>query len=374
MSTSSELSTTTIHSLADTIVTLPYQLGYRPVASLVMMCLRNAADRPPGVPTHTQRGSVVMTARIDLAPVEDHPDVLVALEPALARRDTDLLVLVAFEDGAAAPHDARALLSEVQTLAGAHGVAVVAQARVRGSAWTPADRADGSDHWQQLPQEADVRAVSDYVLAGRAPARDRRALEEVLDPVDHALAREVSRRFESLPQPRDGADRHREAAMTRAAATIGLVVRWTGTGPPELSTDDLVLTTLALDDVRFRDAVLQCLTTCLPVCEQDGERDRADSSQAVGPDPLDLLVSRELQHDGDLSSAACFRLARAAAYIPRTRSAAWLTLVGYLAWRVGEGALANIAIVAARGVDPDYPLAQLVDLALRGAVRPPAPV
>lgn len=72
--------------------------------------------------------------------------------------------------------------------------------------------------------------------------------------------------------------------------------------------------------------------------------------------------------------AACLRMTQAAAYAPAGRSAPWLSLVGFLAWQAGEGALANVVIGAARAEDPTYSLARLVDLALCAAVAPPRPV
>ncbi|MGB5951739.1 MAG: DUF4192 family protein, partial [Ornithinimicrobium sp.] len=72
------------HGLPELIVALPYQLGYRPVQSLVLVCLG-----PIEVGGLTLcKGKVELTARVDLpSPGSDHR-VLEAIVVALRRPQT----------------------------------------------------------------------------------------------------------------------------------------------------------------------------------------------------------------------------------------------------------------------------------------------
>ncbi|HKT01420.1 MAG TPA: DUF4192 domain-containing protein, partial [Rugosimonospora sp.] len=46
------------------------------------------------------------------------------------------------------------------------------------------------------------------------------------------------------------------------------------------------------------------------------------------------------------------------------------TLLGFAAWRAGEGAIASIALARALRSDPDYRMARLLDHALRHGLSP----
>jgi hypothetical protein len=46
------------------------------------------------------------------------------------------------------------------------------------------------------------------------------------------------------------------------------------------------------------------------------------------------------------------------------------SLLGFAAWRAGEGAVASIAVARALEADPEYPMAQLLDQALRHGLSP----
>ncbi len=353
----------TLHGLAEAITTVPYQIGYHPTASLVAMCVRGTEPAPASTPS--ARGEVVLTARVDLVPPGDHALVMAALEPALNRQETDMVVLVAFEEGPGATLDGTALLVDVSELARSYDVTVLACARVRGRQWCPLDEKGRPASWLELPAAEDVRSVADHVLAGRAPAPDRRAVEALLRPKCQDLADSVARECaDRLSRVRGSTDENRDtktrAARTLAALMTGLSDDDGGVG--ELTAGDVVCTIEALDELGFRDAVL---SSAIPWCRLSD--DGVDTEEV-------RIVASAMPPPLQVDHAACVRMTQAAAYAPADRSAPWLSLIGYLAWQVGEGALANVVIGAARNADPTYSLARLVDLALCAAVAPPRPV
>ncbi len=359
--TPSALSPSTLHGLAEAIVSVPYQLGYYPKASLIAICMQRDPGRAESKPT--QRGQVALTARVDLGPPEEHWEVLAAIEPALARVDTGLVVLIAFEEGAGHSSDATVLLTKAGALADSHGARVMAAARVRGRRWRHVTSAASLEGWQDLPADEDVQVIADYVMAGRAPAPDRRSVDDLLRPICEELARAVARRYAGTAASDRTAQIGAEGVLWRAARMVATVIGENGRAePPDWDAEDLLCSIDALDDLGFRDALLHALSPSSTAAD-----DLVDKG-------MQRIVSAAMASPVEVDSAACVRMAQAAAYVPEDRSAPWLSLVGYLCWQAGEGALANVVITAARAADPDYSLARLVDMALCAAIAPPRPV
>lgn len=367
----------TLHGLAEAIVAVPYQIGYYPKASLIALCMQGEPQRAASMPI--ERGQVMLTARVDLGPPQENAQVLAAIEPALARAETGMVALIAFEEGFGDAHDTSELLSRAAALAHSHGAAVMASARVRGDRWrllTDTSSADSArsagsagsqghaNGWQDLPADEDVPVVADYVLAGRAPAPDRRSVERLLHPTFPGLARAVARRLGETTASVRAAEMGAHETRLRAARLLAALIngRPDHVEPHDLGVVDLVATTDALDDLSFRDAVLTTMIPC-----------STDADDLVNAEMV-RTVAAAMQRPTTIDAPACVRLAQAAAYVPAERSAPWLSLVGYLAWQTGEGALANVAIAAARAADPHYSLARLVDMALSAAIAPPRPV
>ncbi|MGC1209458.1 MAG: DUF4192 family protein [Ornithinimicrobium sp.] len=369
----------TLHGLAQAIVAVPYQIGYYPTASLVALCMQ-AGQMAASAPI--QRGQVVLTARVDLSGPQEQEQVLAAIEPALARADTRMVVFIAFEQGRGDPCNTSELLGQATALAHSHGAVVMAAARVRGRRWhlvtnpESARSADASGlagcaqarepdgRWQDLPAAEDVPMVAEYVLAGRSPAPDRRSVEGLLRPTCPELARSVAQLHLETTVSARAEQMGTQETRLRAAQLLSVLINGgvEQSEPSGLDAVDLVATIDALDDLRFRDSVLSAIIPC-----------STDSDDLVDAE-MTRMVSAAMPHPITIDTLACVRLAQAAAYVPAERSAPWLSLVGYLAWQIGEGALANVAIAAARAADPRYSLARLVDMALSAAVAPPRPV
>ncbi len=325
---------------------LPYQLGYRPRRSVVLVCLRHheqRRSRPTGV--------VQLIARTDLDPPEGAPAVLAALDVALVRARPDVVVLIAFEDP---QDDATAILGAAAELAETHGAVVDRAVRVRDQDWcpVPGPRASGPE-WQRLPAEADVPSVADYVLRGCSPVADREVLAQLFTSrrplLRAAVAAEIAERLCSGPGSVDA---------ERAIELLGQVLRAEGMALPGLDPSVLADLALVLHEVLHRDAVLA--RTAPGVIRLSD----------VPPEVADRVV-RLLPMLNEVDGGACERLAVLSSHLPESAAAPLSTVCGYLAWWSGAGTLANLAIARALECNPDHSMAMLVDRALAHGVPPP---
>lgn len=350
MSASGGQPSSTIRGIAETIVVLPYQLGYRPERSLVVICL----DHSPGR-AHRSTGTVTLTARADLDPPGGEPIVLSAVTEALERVSPQVVLLIAFEG---ADDDATSLLARASDLAAQRGAVVDRAVRVRDGRWIPREEPDGSDPvWRALPADADVPAVADYVLRGRSPLADRTQLGRLLVTgrplLTRAVGDELARRMRSANGPGDlhGDDEN-------ALSVISDVLDTSGPELPEIGVDALADLVVATHDVQLRDAVLARLSP--------GVMRLSDA-----PPDVAALVVRTLPVLHDTDGSSCLRMARLAALAPTPFAAPLLTMCAYLSWCAGEGTMANLALDRALGADPSYSLALLLEHALRHAMPPP---
>ncbi|MGB7450089.1 MAG: DUF4192 domain-containing protein [Ornithinimicrobium sp.] len=353
----------TLYGLEQTIVTLPYQLGYHPRDSLVVVCM-TAASPLAGDPLSPPAERVSLTARVDLPEPREHAGVLAALGPALARPETQALVAVAFADTPPfAPH-VTGLLAQVGELAREREVAVRALALVCRHRWCTVSGCAEQGPWRSLPPARDVPAVADFVAVGRAPLRDRGVLEGLLRPADPGLLAAVRTALHAQGGCASPQDVPTLALINaRAAAEVlAEIVAGTGTraAPALPSAADIACVASALHHVPLRDAVLSRLT-------------HADTGAAAAggglQDAVHQAISRTLPH----GRATAARLATVGAHVPAPWAAPWLTVTGFVAWQAGDGALANIAIERALRCDPRYALARLMSLALTSALPPARP-
>ncbi len=365
-------SLTTLHGVAECIVTVPYQLGYHPHCSLVLICLG------PGQTTGSRSGraALTLTARVDLPAPGQEPMVLDALLPALRRSETCGMIAIVFDDDRTYAAPMR-LLGVLTAAALTEHVEVAALARVCGDRWLSipvcdqkaVGRADAPVHpesrrsptpngWLALPAASDVPGVANYVLAGRSPLSDRQALAQVFGRSKGDLASGTTAHTARL-RGDHGESPLRAEVLTGAARALGLVVRSQGGAlPAGLTPSDLACCALALEQVLFRDAVLEVLS--------GGLSGPAGAAQPV----LSALRSQLGRPAPDLANLP-IRLAAVAGQLPESAAPALLSVVGYLAWCRGEGAVANIAIETALDIDPSYSMARLIDQALAAAVSPP---
>ena len=225
---------------------------------------------------------------------------------------------------------------------------------MRERRWMSLHEPDGSvPRWRDLPDDADVPVVADFVLQGRSPLDDRHALAALFDPVRPLVAAAAGHLLQSRG---DGEEVPCDA--DRAMALLGQTLRGEGDELPDLSAETVVDLALLLHDVLVRDAVLA------RIAPQIMRLDELPADCAA-------LVRRTLPTLESVDGHACRRVARLASVVPPPIAAPLLSVCGYLAWCAGEGTIANLAVERALQHDPDYSLARLVDGALQHAVPPP---
>jgi hypothetical protein len=328
----------TLHTPTDLLAAVPYLLGFHPADSVVVIGLSGTR--------------VVFTARADLPPPGAPPDQAVALADqlgeVLAGQSVDTALIIGYGDGATVTRTVMPLRDAVR----GYGLAVGEMLR-----------ADGGRYWSYLctsaqccPAEGtpydvtatEVAAVATY--AGQVALPDRAALERSLAPIDGAereaveratelAARELAADAADLGQDADPAgrgSRGRAGADRRRAGVQALALalhRYADGG--RLGDDELARLTLLLARIDVRDLCWARITIA---------GDRLATHLALWTD-----VTRRARAD----------------LVP-----APATLLGYAAWRAGNGALAWIAVQRALQANPAYALAQLLGEALDRAIPP----
>lgn len=356
---------------------VPYQLGFRPRDSVVLLGLRGPRSRV---------GLVVRVDLADLASPDDGPQVADLLVGHL-RDDgcTGCLVAVYAPGDVRHPEDlgvarARRHLAEA---AGA-GLDLVATWGVGDEGYYDVDCADPRCCPPGGRPLADLDATevsAQMVLHGVAVAPSRDAVGRI-DPAPadaRRSARKAARRW---------------ATRRHDVATEGELHRWRATGLDQWRTEhrrlvgelsaageDARLTRgappvvlgriqAALDDVVVRDAVLLDLVR--------GSDRLADRLLAGDDDPAVLgafgaaLFDRAhgVPPDEVWTRAAGALLEQVVAHSTRAGHAPALTLLGTIAWWAGDGARAALHLGRALAVDPEYRLAVLVGDAVDRGVAP----
>jgi hypothetical protein len=328
----------TLHTPTDLLAAVPYLLGFHPADSVVVVGLSGTR--------------VVFTARADLPPPEVPPDQALALADqlgeVLAGQRVDVALIIGYGEGAAVT---RAVFPLRDALRG-YGVSVGEMLRT-----------DGGRYWSYLcgsvqccpaegtPYDAtgtEVAAAATY--AGQVALPDRAALERSLTPVEGAEREAMERATERAARDlaadvADKADTDQEADRGDRADAAG-----------DRRRDGLRVLALAVrryvDGGRLTDDELARLTLLLVRIDV---RDLCWARITIAGDQLDAHL--ELWRD-------VTRRARA------DLVAAPATLLGYAAWRAGNGALAWIAVQRALEANPAYSLAQLLGEALDRALPP----
>lgn len=352
--------TTTIRTAEprELLALVPYQLGFRPAESAVVVSLRRGVR-------------VGLVARVDLVDLTDPvrgPDVAASLVGHLLADGAGAVVLVLYtaDDLQAEPAAGRAALARLTAAAG--------PLLPEPACWVVGPRgyyALGCDDAACCPPggrpPADLegtRVGAEMVLRGstvEAARADLGRLPEVGVEARRAARRAAARWSARRRELRDTADHHR----WRAA---GLELwRELVDGAPGRSVLHGRLSA-ALEDVLVRDAVLVDLVpgharvADRVVAGWNGpEVGRAlravvDPAAAVPP-PLERLAS------------ACAVLREVAAHRPGAAAPA-LTLLALAAWWTGDGARASVLVARALELEPGYRLAELVEQTLDHGVPP----
>ena len=376
----------TLRGPGDVVAVLPYQLGYHPRDSLVVVSLRGRL--------------VGLVARCDL-PADEHVDEVVAsLMGPLARDGATSVIVVGYEDQ---PDDSQLVLVALVEQLELAGIQVVDVAVVRdGRRYSPVcSESCCPPEGVALPDPADVPSVAEYVALGRSPLRSRRAVEGLVAPEPWRCLG-VARAIESRSRMPRG--RRRSAAAWREVLATGE----RGRRPP----DRRVLADLALGlaDVPWRDGliawlvpsvlptdsidpkVLALMRSALPTWAGMGLAPGSPALRVVRDGPAGVDVPAELVEAADPAErdARTGRAERAAVSGERDdllhrllalcrsipdecphEAAAVCTVTAHVAWVGGDGAIARVAVDRAVRLAPDYRLARLLERLVDAGLRLP---
>jgi hypothetical protein len=355
-----------LRSPGDVVAVLPYQLGYHPDDSLVVVALRDRA--------------VVLVERVDLPTAADVDEASRMLVPPLLREEPDAVLLVAYEARRGA---GRAALDAVRGQLVRAGLEVLDRIVVRDGRWYAVDCVAGCCPAGGLPvpSAAETPAVAEFVGIGIAPLPGREALAGLV-AADPGRTPAVATALAARGTKSGGLGRaaHRFEALSAWAVALGLRggAEDDRAAVQPLRPDQVALLVDSLRDVTLRDGLVawlcpgslppDCLTpdvldavrTCLP---EPGPVRGGAAGAWPGPDrrgPEVALAAR--QHLARLQ-----QLVRA---VPDEHAAAPLTVLANLAWWLGDGALARTCLERALGASPGYRLALLLERMLDLGVRP----
>ena len=381
----------------DLVKVVPYQLGYHPERSLVLIGLR--------------RKQVGLVQRLDLPSLPRDCEAAADLMAGHLRQDGCTgAVLVVYEDSeGAGALAAAAVVARLQ--AGRFDLVehvVVRDDRVFfGATAGPADRPVSGI---LLPPDDQVPAVADYVAHGRRPAPSRSALDDRLAPVDDPMSERVRLAAVRLGALRPvlgsrpkamadwgafldvGDDAWFAGNLPSAAATArmchslrdlhlrDLVTAWLCPGTLELTVFDEDLRALALAHLPAGRAWPQAYEAAV---HEPGGRDAAApagsarSRHGAGsrrprpaassrPRVVSAVVGPRTDEDERLIERLCW-LAR---HTPDVHAAAVLSVLASLTWHLGDGTLTRVALDRALALDPGYRLALLIERMVDLAIRP----
>lgn len=312
-----------VRSPADLIAAVPYLLGFHPADSVVVLALRGR--------------QIIFAARADLpAPGADTHQPARYLAAVTGRQGTEAATVVGY--GPAGPVTA-AVDAVREALAGA-GLVVLDALRVTGDRyWSYLCTEPGCCPPEGTPYDPSSSPLTAAaVFAGQVALPDRAALAARVAPLGGpartAMRQAAARAERRLATLLDGSPAGDllggRSVRTAGAAAVRTALRRHGRG--ERLTDDEV-------------AWLGLLLTHLPV--RDHAWERTDGRDGH----LDLWADVLRRVEPDLVAAPASMLA-------------------FVAWRAGQGALAAVALERALAAHPDYSMALLLDDLLRRGVPP----
>jgi hypothetical protein len=354
-------------SAAELLATLPYQLGYHPRDSLVVVELR--ARR------------VGLVERIDLPPAAHAAEAAALLVEPMVRHGATSVILVGYEThlGAAGP-----LLDEVGWALAHDGIAVIDTLLVREGRYYSLDCDAGCCPAEgiPLPDPSRVSAVADFVAQGRGvlPGRESvvalvAAVPPLSDQVDVAIAALDRGLASGTPVPHAGASFGLEApgpSATREHADRARLARrlhalslWAVVADrAEASTTEDFVTPEQVADlvVSLRDRSLRDILIAW----------WCPGSLAMEAFPGELVdaVRAAFADDRGPRPFLIPRLAWLARAVGDEHAAPVLTVLANVALHEGDGTLARVALDRALEHSPGYTLAQLLSRMLDLGIRP----
>lgn len=368
----------TLRGPGDILAVLPYQLGYQPRDSVVVVSLRGR-----------QVGLVVRT---DLPPEGHVKSAVSALVGPLLRDGATSVFVVGYEDAVDA--SLPSLLAIVEQLERA-GVDVVDVAVVRhGRRFSPicSDPCCPSEG-VALPDPANVPAVAEYVARGRSPLVSRAAVESLVAPDPdrcEGVADAVATRSR-LPRRRRRSAAAWEVLLSREVPGVARV--GADAGAPVITPGLVADAATGLADIAWRDGlvawlapgvlpsglldghVVALLRSSLPTWggmgfPPWGSANPRRGGEESGASPAEELVDDDAAGRQELLQ----RLLTVCRSVPDAcpdEAAAVCTVTAHVAWVSGDGALARSAVDRALRLSPAYRLARLLERLVDHGLRLP---
>lgn len=364
---------------------IPFQLGFRPTESAVVVSLRTARSRV---------GLVARVELADLADADAGPQVARSLVSHLVGDGARRAVLVVYTGAGPAEADQAATraLEHVQEAAehflGEVACWVVGPAGYRSLGC--ADAACCPPEGRPLTDLEGTAVGAHMVLGGArvAPSREEVArIAPASAAARRSAARAAGRWIAQLPET-GGSSMHRwrrgglalwRTELLRACAELApgvqegtAVGRGAQRGPARSSAPEATVLgriRAALDDVLVRDAVM---VGFVPGTDHVADGLIAEDADADVNAALKVIVDPEAGRAPDpvLLAAARAVLEEVVAHTARRSQAPALTLLAVLAWWEGDGARASVLVERALGACPEYRLAVLIEETLRAGMPP----
>jgi len=328
-----------LRTSADLVDAVPYIVGFPPQNSVVMIAL------------HGERKRLGIVSRVDLPDARHAVALAAGAADYLVRDGADRAVAIFYPptDGPNHP-SVRPIAEALDTALAAVGVDVIEVLCVSEGRWWSL-RCDGPDccpaGGQPIAHEGTSVIAATSALRGVAVYRSREALAASIALSDGPVAKAMA---DVLPVAR-AARKARVAAGDRFGACVEFFqslarlveARVEGRGSA-LAVDDAAQLIVGLDDLPVRDALLTW-------------------------------------HDGDWGAATLALFTELVTIAPPPYDIAPLTVLGWLAYLGGDGALANVIVDRALGPEPRYPdadqhsqpgynLMRILDDALSRAINP----
>lgn len=344
---------------------VPYQLGFVPTDSVVLVGLRGPRRRV---------GIMIRSDLVDLADPEVGPQLARNLVGAAAHDGANGVVVILYapdlpEEGGPVDRVSEAVLDHLDEALG-HALEVVG-VLVVGSRTFHAHDGVAAGPGRPLADLEGTAVGAQMVFMGATVAAGRDELGRLPVPPAASL-RTASRAARAHLRPEGDPTPWRCSSLAAWRRAVADVTRDTATGRgPRNRPTTWGRLGEALEDRTVRDAVLVTLvpgtgTVAERFCASDGEdgvdevglavRVIADPEVAVAPDAEALAPARDA-----LRHVAAHR---------DGGSAPALTLLGLLAWWTGHGAEAAVWADRALAVAPGYPLALLVREAIDAGLPP----
>ena len=320
----------TLHGLGELIAYLPYEIGFQPTDSMVVVGLED--DR------------IQVVARLDLGGEEVLAPGVERIGRVFARAGVRTALCCAFVDGEPAPRTVPTrLLETTSTALTSFDVDAAHLLLATDGRWWAHRCSCGHCPRRPtpVPDPDRVDAVFESVVCGVAPHATRADLRASLHQRRAGLARAI----DAAPVP--------DGPMPPSAVTAAMWEVLHGTTPiHELPVPVLASLSRAVADPAVRDEVFGWVAPGIP--------DHATGGRLVGAQDVGSFDARAVRA----------RLVQWLHCLPDHSRPPVLTFIAGSAWSSGSGALAAVAVELALQIDPGYRLAWLLGQAVEHGVRP----